>query len=43
MKLLPKGRKRISISDTGHRLEVVESGSGIGEGLRHNLESRLLD
>jgi len=43
MKLLPKGSKRISVSETGHRLEVVESGSTVGKEVRHGEEHRLLN
>ena len=38
MKLLPKGWKRIRISGTGHRLEVVESERGVGKELIHDVE-----
>jgi hypothetical protein len=38
MKLLPKGRKRISIFETGHRLEVVESGSAVEKKVRRGVQ-----
>jgi hypothetical protein len=43
MKLLPKGRERISVSEKGHRQEVVESGSAVGKEVRHGVEHRLLN
>lgn len=43
MELLRKGRKRISVSETGHRLGVGESGSAVGREVRHDVENRLLN
>jgi len=42
-KLLSRGRKRISISETGHGLQVVERGSAVGKEIIHDVENRLLN
>jgi hypothetical protein len=43
MKLLPEGRKRIRITETGHSLEVVNIGSTVGKEERHDVENRMLN